>query len=139
MLPGSFPLGPFIVEESGQLVFRSPDGVAGFSFIWHGRRFSAAMTHGSVSLTGVLGLVPSSANGPARRESALAILRALPRTMPARWALHLTPDHRIQVKVTQALTWPLNATDLMVPLVRFLLRLAPYLDLMDEAELGPAN
>jgi len=59
--------------------------------------------------------------------------------LPSGWALRLTPDHRIQIKATENMEWPAHATDLIVPLVRFLLRLAPYLDLMDESELGPAN
>ncbi len=139
MLPGAFPLGPFIVEESGKLAFRSPERGAGFSFIWRGRRFSAAMTESVICLTGVLGLVPSSAAGAGRREAALANLRSLPRALPSGWALRLTPDHRIQIKATENMEWPAHATDLIVPLVRFLLRLAPYLDLMDESELGPAN
>ncbi len=139
MLPGAFPLGPFIVEGSGRLTFRSPERGAGFSFIWRGRRFSAALTHGTIALTGVLGLVPSSAAGPGKREAALASLRSLPRLMPSGWALRLTPDHRIQIKATEAMEWPAHATDLLLPLVQFLLRLAPYLDLMDESQLGPAN
>ncbi len=137
MLPGAFPLGPFVVEESGKLTFRAPDSVPGFSFIWRGRRFSAALSRGSVSLTGSLGQVPSTANGPAKREAALGVLRSLPRALPTGWALRLTPDHRIQIKAVEPMEWPANATDLILPLVRFLLRLAPYLDFMDEAELGP--
>jgi hypothetical protein len=139
VLPGAFPLGPFVVEETGKLTFRAPGDTASFSFIWRGRRFSAALVNGSVALTGVLGLVPSSASGPGRREAALAALRALPRALPTGWALRLTPDHRIQIKALEGMEWPAHATDLMLPLVRFLLRLSPYLDLMDEAELGPAN
>jgi hypothetical protein len=139
LLQGAFPLGPFLVEASGKLTFRSPEQGAGFSFLWRGRRFSAALKDSSISLTGNLGLVPSSAAGASRRETALANLRVLPRTLPNGWALRLTPDHRIQIKVTEDMEWPASATDLMLPLVRFLLRLAPYLDLMDESELGPIN
>ena len=132
MLPGAFPLGPFIVEESGRLTFRAPDHSAGFCFAWRGYRFSAQLKEGTVSLTGGLGKVPSSAAGPSRRQDVLALLRALPRTMPKGWALNLTADHRIQVDATEPMAWPAQATDLMQPLVRFLLRLAPYLDLMEE-------
>jgi hypothetical protein len=139
LLPGAFPLGPFIVEESGKLTFRTPERGAGFSFIWRGRRFSASLQQSSISLTGILGLVPSSAAGAGRREAALANLRALPRALPPGWALRLTPDHRIHIKANESMEWPAHATDLMLPLVRFLLQLAPYLDLMDESELGPAN
>jgi hypothetical protein len=139
VLPGAFPLGPFIVEESGRLSFRSPDHTAGFSFAWRNRRFSALLTEGTVSLTGALGKVPSSAEGPARREAALALLRALPRALPRGWALRLTADHRIQIKATEPMAWPAHATDLMQPLIRFLLRLAPYLDLMDEEAVQPAG
>ncbi len=139
LLQGAFPLGPFIVESSGKLTFRSPERGAGFSFIWRGRRFSAALRESSISLTGILGLVPSSAAGARRREAALENLRALPRALPPGWALRLTPDHRVQIKAIEDMEWPAHATELILPLVRFLLRLAPYLDLMDESELGPAN
>ncbi len=139
MLPGAFPLGPFIVDESGKLGFRSTETGAKFSFIWRGRRFSAALRDGSIELAGVLGLVPSSAAGGARRGAALAALRTLPRALPPGWALRLTPDHRIQIDAVEKMEWPAHATDLMLPLVRFLLRLAPTLDLLDENELGPAN
>jgi hypothetical protein len=137
VLPGAFPLGPFIVEESGRLSFRAPDHSAKFCFAWRGHRFSACLTEGSVALTGNLGKVPSSANGPARRQTALSLLRALPRSLPKGWALLLTPDHRIKIEATEQMAWPAHATDLMQPLVRFLLRLAPYLDIMEEAELSP--
>ncbi len=136
---GAFPLGPFIVEESGKLCFRSPAQGADFSFAWRGRRFSVAIADGSIAVTGLLGLVPSSARGAAKRETALATLRALPRALPSGWGLRLLADHRIQIKAIESMAWPAHATDLIVPLARFLLRLAPYLDLMDESELGPAN
>jgi len=138
VLPGAFPLGPFIVEESGKLGFRSPANGAGFSFAWRGRRFSATLGDASISLTALVGLVPSSAHGTERREAALAALRALPRALPAGWAMRLTSDHRIQIKAVEGMAWPAHATDLMLPLVRFLLCLGPYLDLMDESHLGPA-
>jgi hypothetical protein len=139
LLPGAFPLGPFIVEESGRLSFRSPDQSAGFSFAWRDRRFSALLQEGRVVLTGCLGKVPSTALGPARREAALVLLRALPRLLPRGWALRLTPDHRLQIKAAEPMAWPAHATELIQPLVRFLLRLAPYLDLLDESGLRGAG
>ena len=139
MLPGAFPLGPFIVEESGRLGFRAREQSAAFSFAWRNRRFSALLNEGTVSLTGMLGKVPSSAAGSGRRGAALALLRALPRTLPRGWALRLTADHRIVIKATESMAWPAHATDLIQPLVRFLLRLAPYLDLMDEVEPKPGS
>jgi len=136
VLPGAFPLGPFVVEESGRLSFRTPGHSAAFCFAWRGHRFSARLQEGTVALTGNLGKVPSTANGPERRQTALNLLRALPRSLPKSWALLLTPDHRIQIKATEPMAWPAHATDLMQPLVRFLLRLSPYLDLMEEADLS---
>jgi hypothetical protein len=138
VLSGAFPLGPFIVEESGRLSFRAPDHTARFCFAWRGHRFSAELKEGAVVLAGSLGTVPSSANSPARRHTALSLLRALPRSLPKGWALLLTPDHRIKIEATEQIAWPAHATDLMQPLVRFLLRLAPYLDLMEEAEVRPS-
>ena len=133
MLPGAFPLGPFIVEENGRLSFRTPDQMARFCFAWRGYRFSAELKQGTVTLAGSLGQVPSSVGGTTRRQTALSLLRALPRSLPKGWALLLTPDHRLQIEAVEPVAWPPHATDLMQPLVRFLLRLAPYLDLMEEA------
>jgi hypothetical protein len=138
MLPGAFPLGPFIVEESGKLTFRTPGNGANFSFHWRGHRFSAVLAQQRVALTGTLGQVPSSATGAGKRQSTLAAIKALPRLLPAGCTLHLTPNHRLQVKASEPMEWPAHATDLMVPLVRFLLTIAPTLDLLDEAGLGPA-
>ncbi len=136
MLPGAFPLGPFIVEESGRLSFRSKEDGAGISFHWRGRRFSARLGDGGIAFTVILGQVPSSASGPGKREQALAALRGLPRVLPAGWTVHLTPNHRIQLRSAEQMAWPAHLTDLMWPLVRFVLTLAPTLDLLDEAGLG---
>jgi len=136
VLAGGFPLGPFIVDDGGKLSFRTVEHGAGFSFSWRGRRFSALLKQGSVDLTGVVGRVPSSAGGAARREVAFAAARALPRLLPSGWALTLMPDHRLQIQAEERMAWPAYAADLIVPIVHFLLRIAPYLDLMDEAELG---
>jgi hypothetical protein len=50
VLRGAFPLGPFIVEDSGRLTFRAPERAASFSFAWRNRRFAAEITEGTVSL-----------------------------------------------------------------------------------------
>jgi hypothetical protein len=136
VLPGAFPLGPFLVEESGRLTFRSPNQEAALSFMWHGRRFSARIVPGRINLTSIIGNVPSTAAGPHRRQPALGCLRALPSVLPPGWAIRLTPDHRVHIDVAETMDWPAHATDLMLPLLRFLLKLGPYLDLLDESELG---
>jgi hypothetical protein len=136
VLPGAFPLGPFLVEESGKLTFRSPHQEAALSFVWHGRRFSARIVPGRIKLSSVIGHIPSSASGAHRRKPALMCLRELPPLLPAGWALRLSADHRVHVDVMEPMGWPAHATDLMLPLLRFLLQLGPYLDLLDESELG---
>ncbi len=136
MLPGVFPLGPFLVEESGKLTFRSPNQEAALSFAWHGRRFSARIVPGRIKFSSVIGHIPSSASGAHRRQSALTCMRALPPLLPPDWSVRLSPDHRVHVDVAETMEWPAHATDLMIPLLRFLLQLGPYLDLLDESELG---
>ena len=138
MLSGGFPLGPFMVEEDGRLAFRAGERQAGFSFQWRGRAFAVALNGRRMELSGVLGLVPSSARNRAAREAAFVLLRALPRGLPAGWGLRLMPDHRIRILAEEGLAWPANMSELMQPIVRFLLLAAPYLDLMDETGLAPA-
>ncbi len=136
VLPGVFPLGPFLVEETGKLTFRSPDQSAALSFLWHGRRFSARIVPGSIKMSSVIGHIPSTMRGAHRRQPALTCLRALPPLLPPGWSLRLTPDHRVHIDVAEPMGWPAHATDLMLPLLRFLLQLGPFLDLLDENELG---
>jgi hypothetical protein len=136
MLPDIFPLGPFLVEADGKLSFRREGTSPSFSFIWRERRFSAVLQTGVMRLTGVIGQVPSSAGGKERRDAALAALRMVPRLLPHRWVLRLRPDHRLLLEVEQPMDWPAHISALLQPLVGFLLAIAPYLDLVEEADLG---
>jgi hypothetical protein len=133
MLNDPFPLGPFIVDETGRLALRMPGCRPSFWFMWRDRRFSAVMAAGLVSLSATLGEVPSTLIGAARREDAFAALRALPRDLPRGWRLRLTPEHRIEVAADETMVWPATAASLVQPLIRFLLQLSPYLDLLEEA------
>ena len=133
MLPERIPLGPFMVEPTGNLTFREPGSRPAFSFIWRKRRFSAVVDHGNVALTGHIGIVPSTAQGSERRRGALAVLPCLPRCLPGGWVLRLTRDHRLELKLQQVVERPLSAVTLIEPLVAFLLQLAPVLDLLEEA------
>jgi hypothetical protein len=139
MLPDMFPLGPFLVEASGRLLFRNPEVTSGFSFAWRGRRFAAVLGEGRMGLSGVLGCVPSSAAGVERRAASFAAVRALPRCLPPGWRLLLLPDHRVQVQAEETMDWPANAAAVLQPVVRFLLALAPYLDLLEESGLAVAR
>jgi hypothetical protein len=136
MLPDIFPLGPFLVEESGRLLVKEPGSKPGFSFLWRGRRFSVALAERSMAWTAILGKVPSSATGRERREAGLAALRALPQILPSGWTLRLTADHRVQLSAETEMAWPAHVSMLMQPVVRFLLAVGPYLDLIEEAGLS---
>jgi hypothetical protein len=133
MIASLLPLGPFIVENSGKLSFKPPGSQACFNFSWRGRRISAELKGGEISLNTVIGRVPSSGAGAAARARVLAASRSLARAMPAGFALTLTADHRIAIASRQGLDWPATSGALMAPLVAFALRLSPYLDLFEEA------
>lgn len=132
MLPDVFPLGPFIVQPGGRLAFRVPDSRPAFRFAWRGRWFLAVLGTGTLQLSGVVGQVPSTLVADGRRSAAFALLARLPRGRPAGWAFRLAPDHRVEVTAEETLDWPATAASLMQPLIRFLLRLAPYLDVLEE-------
>jgi hypothetical protein len=84
----------------------------------------------------MLGRVRST-GGPERaetlpRQAAFAAMRALPGTLPPGWKVGLLPDHRILAEAQKPLFLPTGADDLVTELTLFLLRLAPYLDLLAE-------
>jgi hypothetical protein len=129
------PIGPFLVAENGDLQLRVPAPAPVFSFIWRKTCFTVRLSEGLITLRAPAGRIPSTADGPGRREKALAALRALPSCLPANIRLYLLPDHRVQLDMHKELGWPTSASALMAPIVGMLLELAPVLDLMAEAGL----
>jgi hypothetical protein len=134
-------LGPFSVDSNGRLTPSTPDRFPSFSVTWRGHVVLARLTDagaddGTLALQAVLGRVPSTgrpdAPGKLPREAAFATLRGLQRTLPRDWKLGLRPDHRIVAETQVTLGLPTSADDLVTQLTLFLLRLAPYLDLLDE-------
>jgi hypothetical protein len=130
------PLGPFLVEGSGQLKFRTPDTAPEFSFLWRKRCFNVKLATDSLSFAVPIGRLPSTSKGQAQRDAAMAVLRALGRQLPVGWRIHLLADHRIQLDARQHLQWPATAAALLTPIVRLVLQIAPLLDLIDETGLG---
>jgi hypothetical protein len=129
---GSFRLGPFAVDSEGRL---RPDPVEGarFDFEWRGRAISAALHEGAIAARALLGRMPTSAIAAAARPGAFAALAELPALAPPGWAIALHPDHRIELGWSAPLAGPVNAPALLARLTGFLLDLAPYLDLLEEA------
>ncbi|HVC61805.1 MAG TPA: hypothetical protein VND19_15755 [Acetobacteraceae bacterium] len=140
-----FMLGPFAVDAMGRLAPRGPDSPPGFFFHWRGRMIRARFEQtdpdlGRLVLQATLGRVPSTASPRDRglRGQSFQLLRLLPRALPEPWQLLLLPDHRVQLEADSRVTVPVTATDLLVGITRFLLELAPYLDLLDEAGIAGA-
>jgi hypothetical protein len=138
-----FALGPFEVHADGRLTLRAPAAdrreAPGFRFRWRERPMRAAL-HGppetpSLSVQAVAGRVPSSASpeGVAARRRSLAALRLMPEALPEGWHLSLSADHRVVIESSLPLTAPPTATGLLAGVTGFLLALAPYLDLLEEA------
>lgn len=136
-----FTLGPFLVNGDGRLSPGTPDRFPSFRVVWRDHVVQARLTTaspegGTLALQAMLGRVPSTGrpDGPATlpRQTAFAVLRALPETLPPDWKLLLLPDHRIMAEATIRLALPTSAEDLVNELTLFLLRLAPYLDLLAE-------
>ena len=147
-----FILGPFAVDARGRLSPRGPAALPGFLFRWRGRVIRARFVQddagqGRLTLTAALGRVPSTAGAgdPQTRPTSFQLLHLLPRVLPGRWRMVLLPDHRVRLEA-EADILPVTATELLVELTRFLLEVAPYLDVLDEAgiagtegEVGSAN
>ena len=139
-----FNLGPFAVDAMGRLSARGTEALPGFFFRWRGRvvRAKFAQDPGGqarLTLSAALGRVPSSANqrDSRRRPHSFELLRLLPRALPGRWQMVLLPDHQVRLEA-EADVLPITATELLAELTRFLLELAPYLDVLDEAGIAGA-
>jgi len=65
------------------------------------------------------------------------MLRTLMSGLPQDWSVRLLPDHRPQLELETVITLPISVTNLVTELASFLLRLTPYLDVMDQAGLRP--
>lgn len=136
MIPSNLPLGPFLVEASGRLTFRTANTEPAFSFLWRKRCFTVKLATDSLACAVPIGRLPSTSRGQERRASAMPLLRALGRQLPQGWRIHLLADHRIQLDTEQSLHWPATAPALLTPIVRLVLQIAPLLDLIDETGLG---
>ncbi|HUB16814.1 MAG TPA: hypothetical protein VMB34_33070 [Acetobacteraceae bacterium] len=140
-----FILGPFAVDAMGRLSPCSGTALPGFLFRWRGRMIRAKFTQDGAGecrllLNTTLGRVPSTAgtDNPRLRPDSFQALRALPRSLPGRWRVALLPDHRVRLDADAEIV-PNTATELLVELTRFLLELAPYLDVLDEAGIAAAG
>lgn len=133
-------LGPFLIDGQGRIAPRAGEDMPHFLFQWRDRRVSARLVDGQgdgrLLLSACLGRVPSSADPGAvdRRNASFGILRNFLDVLPGEWRVRLMPDHQVRLDTEVALTWPASAVELMAELTRFLLALAPYLDLLDEAD-----
>lgn len=135
-----FMLGPFAVDALGRLAPGEPTAMPGFLFRWRGRLIRAKFEPATpeqyrLVLHATLGRVPSTASPreAALRPHSFELLHLLPRALPGRWRVMLLPDHRVRLEAESQVALPITATDLLAELTRFLLELAPYLDVLDEA------
>lgn len=138
-----FMLGPFSVDAEGRVAPRDPEALPAFVFRWRGRLVRARLRqsvpeHGRLVLRTLLGRVPSSADatGSAPREPSFAALHVMRRNVPPSWQLVLLPDHRVLLEVGSEIALPITGTGLLAELTRFLLALAPYLDLLESVGMG---
>lgn len=142
-----FNLGPFLVDTVGRLSPRSVEASPGFTVRWRGRSVRARLEqisdgNGRLTLQAVVGRVPSTAAGTdtaAGRPRSFDALRGLRKGIPKGWRLRLLPDHSAVVETEPGVSLPVTAIDLVTELTRFLLRLAPYLDVLDSSGMAVAS
>lgn len=132
-----FALGPFTVDAAGRLAPLGPEASPGFLFRWRDRLVRARIMQpdaaaGQLMLQVPLGRVPSSARASAARPDSFALVRLLGQHAPQGWRVRLLPDHRVRLETEASLMLPITAVALLVEVTRFLLELAPYLDMFDE-------
>jgi hypothetical protein len=148
-LDAPFRLGPFVVDTLGRVEPGDPGRFPVFHLNWRGYAVHARLdtcaklspTSGRLLFNAVLGRVPSTAGGDAgrnaiRRARSFDAVRGLGGALRAEWRLSLLADHRIAIEASRDLHLPVSAVDLVTQVTCFLLDLAPYLDWLDEVELG---
>jgi hypothetical protein len=141
-LNAPFHLGPFLVDIHGRLTPRSLEATPGFMVRWRGRPVHARVEQQGdddhLTLRAVVGRIPSTAGksgGSKVRPRSFDTLRDLRRELPDGWRLRLLPDHSAVMKTDAAVALPVTAVELVTALTRFLLKLTPYHDLLDETGL----
>jgi hypothetical protein len=136
-------LGPFRVDAAGALEATQSDGAPGFSCRWRGQALYAKLLPDDhldwrLLLQAPLGRVPSTAHtlDTARRSSGFTLLRGLPAMLPEGWSIGLAAGHRVLLEAKLRTPLPITATALIAEITLFLLALAPYLDVLEEAGLA---
>jgi hypothetical protein len=130
----NFDFGPFRVGPLLGTTLADPDTPAVFDMVWRGRPVQARLADESLHVRVILGRVPSTATGGAPlRNSVFDTLQHLPAQLPPAWQMGLLPDHRVVLEWVQNLPPPINVPAIVCSLTEFLLALAPYLDLLEEA------
>jgi hypothetical protein len=132
-------LGPFLVDADGVLHAAEPSRPAGFGFRWRGRRVHAVLCPDArLRLSVLAGHVPFTAEAAALRPGVYAAYAALRDDAPPEWRVGLSPAHGVVIEAVEALGKPATVSALIAAATRFVLRLAPCLDLLDEAGARPA-
>ena len=127
------------VTEGGELAPAAPARPR-LCFSWRRRVCAAELAPEGLRFSAWVGRVPATASGPARRMAVLSALPDIARGLPEGWRMHLSPDHRLEVRVLSQGAYPTRITTLLADLVRFALALDPLCDALDAAgaELPPA-
>jgi hypothetical protein len=142
-----FKLGPFTVDSGGRISPGDPEAAPAFLFRWRDRVVRARLgqagaADGQLSLQGIIARVASTAGTPDEtlRPRSFALVRWLEKSVPAAWQVRLLADHRVWLETETRIGLPITAAALITEITRFLLELAPYLDLLDETGLpGPVS
>ncbi|WP_428376204.1 hypothetical protein [Lichenicoccus sp.] len=134
-------LGFFGFDAYGRLRPNPPDAKPVMACRWRGRAISTTLWElssgsGRIALRAQVGRIPSSAHSAAARPEALSLAAQLPPLLPSGWTVTLACDHTLYIHTEQEVPMPALITDLLVPTVEFCLAVAPFLDLLDENELG---
>ncbi len=144
-----FRLGPFLVDEAGGLM-PPPDRDARFTLRWRGCRVNAALRPTGANptapdsialrLQAILGRVPSSAEaGAPQRGALLAALHEITHHLQPGLSCGLSADHRVILHGETPMALPLTSRTLVTQVTRFLLDVAPYLDLTVESGATPVG
>ncbi len=121
--------------DRSELLGRDSARPVAFRFAFREVPFACAVErrdgHPVLTLTGDLGALPYTAEGPERRQSVRAVVAAARQRSGLDW--QVTPQQQILVRGGISLAFPLTPVAMIVGAVTLLLRARPFLDLLLEA------
>ena len=123
-----------MVMERGLLVHRDEANHIDFQFVYRNLPFAVRATAGqggsAIEVRTTLGYLPYTAEGGARRQSAIDTLAAASKVFGSR--VQLMGDMKLMLQDRRTMDGPLTPSNLMTEMVAMIAEAKPYLDALSE-------